>query len=164
MFPSRRVTGWYLFLRSWWHYFAPHADQTVQQRGLSKETQTAHNRQGKRRDTATITRVAADDVWVESREEGVWSSQRSLCRANSWWCGQRVSRQDCYCCSPNKASIGRMCVHDPEESRVTAVQRGHPPTSMLFKSSQGHSQQRWSNKSGTCCHCNHQRVFVFLYT
>lgn len=45
-----------------------------------------------------------------------------------------------YRCSPNKAFIARMCVHDPRESRVTAVPappKGSQPHSMPFELDQG---------------------------
>lgn len=44
-----------------------------------------------------------------------------------------------YCCSPNKAFIARMCVHDPKESRVAAVPETskEPSHSMLFELDQG---------------------------
>lgn len=48
-----------------------------------------------------------------------------------------------YRCSPNKAFIARMCVHDPRESRVTAVPaapKGSQPHSMPFELDQGGSQ------------------------
>lgn len=46
--------------------------------------------------------------------------------------GQRVSR---CCCSPNKAFIARMCVHDPKKSRVTVQpsEGSREPSCMLFE-------------------------------
>lgn len=45
-----------------------------------------------------------------------------------------------YRCSPNKAFIARLCVHDPRESQVTAVpaaSKGSQPHSMPFELDQG---------------------------
>lgn len=80
--------------------------------------------------------------WVESRGGG-WGggcSYRSLCRANSWWCGQRVSLQD-WLLPLSKQSFH--CTHVcswpkrvPGHRRPCSLQ-GTQPSSMLFELDQG---------------------------
>ena len=55
--------------------------------------------------------------------QGSEAATRSLCRANSWWCGQRVSRQRPLPLplETKRSLLLMLCVRDLEESRVTAV-------------------------------------------
>lgn len=93
-------------------------------------------------DICTITRGATEDVrgWVKRRRVGVCCSYWSLCRANSWCCGQRVSLQD-WLLPLSKQSFH--CTHVcswpkrvPGHRRPCSLQ-GTQPSSMLFELDQG---------------------------
>lgn len=68
-----------------------------------------------------------------------------------------------YCCSPNKAFIARMCVHDPKESRVTTVRvtsEGTSYTACCLNQIRG-SQTYQS--SDMCCQSGDKEQQSFFY-
>ncbi len=121
---------------------------------------------------------ARTEPWRKAEREG--ANHSSTCRETDWFTTTRGATEDVaaasghsagqtaegavtgsaagtdYCCSPNKAFIARMCVHDPKESRVTAVRASSEGTG-LFSLDRGLSDMSELIEE-MCCRSGGQRT------